>query len=890
MYNLIIEEVLEQVNSSTTGLTNTEAKKRLSENGKNQLEKAKKKNIFKKILEQLKNSLILVLIFACFASVAIAILEKNTGELINAGLILLIVVLNTIIGVVQESKAENAIESLNEMTKPFAKVYRNGKIVKLKTEDLVLGDVVMLEAGDIVPADMRLIEVASLKVQDANITGESMAQEKTTLALTGRNLPLGDRTNMAYMGSSVAYGRGIGVVTAVGMDTEMGKIADVLHEAKPEPTPLTKRLNKTVKILTYLVVVISAIVFIADMIQGKSISESFMVAVALAVCIIPEGIVTCLTITMALGVQRMSKKKAIVRHLTAVETLGSTQIICSDKTGTLTLNKMTVQDVYILNKKEFEPNDNPNFLELINCMLLCNDSSLKIDEQGNLTTLGDPTETALVHFGYSLNYNKDNFNGMFPRVNEIPFDSNRKLMTTLNSVGNKTIAYTKGAIDSLLGKCKYILDNGVKRDITQTDIDNIMNINYDFADRALRVLAFGFKEIIGDIYNIDTSIEDELTFIGLVGMMDPPRAEVYEAIKTCKHAGITTVMITGDHKDTAFAIARELKIANNINQVITGKELDKLTESELAKVIENCRVFARVNPEHKVKIVNAYKNQNKVVAMTGDGVNDAPSIKIADIGIGMGITGTDVTKEVADVILTDDNFATIVEAVKEGRKIYSNILKNIMYLLATGFAELIMLFVVIVICGNSFFTPALILWLNLISDTVPALALGVEQSAPDIMNQKPQNNRGHLFKGYVGFNIIVYGFIQALLVLIVYFVALYAYGLSETVAVTMCFVTMSFIETFHAYNLKNEKQSIIKSKPFNNKLLNWGAIITAILTVVLIISPFTALKNALGITDLSWVEWLVCLGVSFLIIPLSEIIKMFTRLYEKNKMLKNKKH
>ncbi len=887
MYNLIVDEVLKEVASTEQGLSTSEAKARLEANGANIIKKEKKKSLIAKIFNQLKNALIIILLFACLASVVVAVMEDNPSELINAGLILLIIILNTIIGLVQENKAETSMKSLNELTKPYAKVMRNGKVVKVKTEDIVVGDVVVLEAGDIVPADMRLIEVASLKIQDSAITGESMPVEKTTLVITAKNLPLGDRTNMAYMGSVVTYGRGYGVVTATGMETEMGKIADVIHGTKTEPTPLTKRLNKTVKILTYIILVISMCVFIADMIQGKSISESFMVAIALAVCIVPEGIVTCLTLTMALGVQRMSKNKAIVKHLSAVETLGSTQIICTDKTGTLTLNKMTVKDLYVLDEDKYEQEENPNFLELMNCMLLCNDTQLKIDDQGVISTLGDPTETALVHYGYSLNFNKDSFNGMFPRINEIPFDSERKLMTTVNSVGDKTIAYTKGAIDSLLERCTHILQDGVKREITQEDIQNITAKNHEFGNNALRVLAFANKEITGDLYNLDDSTESGLTFIGLVGLIDPPRNEVYDAIKTCKRAGITTVMITGDHKDTAFAIAKELKIASNPSQVVTGKELDAMSDSQLKEIINNCRVFARVNPEHKVRIVKAFQSKDKVVAMTGDGVNDAPSIKTADIGIGMGINGTDITKEVADVILTDDNFATIIDAVKEGRKIYSNILKNISYLISTGVAELIMLFTIIVICGNNFFTPALILWLNFVSDTVPALALGIEQSAPNIMEQKPQTHRGHLFSGMVGFNIIAYGIAQAILVLAVYFIGIYSFGISEVTATTMCFVTLCFLETFQAYNLKNDRESLFKTNPFNNKLLNWGALISIALTFLLIVFPFDKLKLALGITYLSGTEWLICIGVSFLIIPIAEIIKIFVRQYFNKKEKKS---
>ena len=467
---------------------------------------------------------------------------------------------------------------------------------------------------------------------------------------------------------------------------------------------------------------------------------------------------------------------------------------------------------------------------------------------------------------------------MFPRVNEIPFDSERKLMTTLNTVGNKTIAYTKGAIDSLLEKCTHILENGKKRKITKKDIDKINETNTNFASRALRVLAYAYKEVTGDVYKIDKNIESELTFIGLTGMIDPPREEVFDAIKTCKEAGITTLMITGDHKDTAFAIARDLKIAEDISQVITGKELDLLSEEEFKDAIKNFRVFARVNPEHKVKIVKALKQQDLIVAMTGDGVNDAPSIKNADIGIGMGITGTDVTKEVADVILTDDNFATIVEAVKEGRKIYSNILKTIIYMLATGFAELLMLFTVMVIFGRDFFTPALILVLNFITDTLPAIALGLEKSEPNVMKRKPHNTRGHLLSGHVGINIIVYGIVQAALVLGVYFIGIYGYNLSNTIATTMAFVTMVGLEAFHAYNLKNETASIFKSQPFNNKLLNISTLCSLVLTIPFVVLPLTPIQNALGITTLSAVQLLICLGVSLMIIPIAELVKFFLRL------------
>lgn len=880
MYNVSIDECYERLESRSEGLSPSTARRRLEENGKNLLRQKKKRSVWLRILDQLKNVLILLLVFACIASIVVAILENNAGELVNAGLIMLIIILNTTIGVVQEVKAEKALAGLKDLTKPYAKVRRNGEIVRVRSENIVVGDIVVLEAGDFVPADIRFIHTASIKINDSTLTGESVPSERTAMIVEGRNLPLGDRTNMAYMGSTVAYGRGEGIVVATGMDTELGKISNILQEEKDDETPLTKRLNSTIRILSYIIVAISAVVFVSDIIIGKTVSESFMVAIALAVCIVPEGMLTCLTLTLALGVQRLSKQNAIVRSLPAVETLGSTQVICSDKTGTLTLNKMEVSAVYTMyDDSKFK--DSENYRQLINCMLLCNDTETKLNPDGELNLLGDPTETALVHYAYKNGYNKDTLNGACPRLNEIPFDSERKLMSTLNDVGDDKTCYVKGAVDNVLTRCTYILDNGKVRIMTDADKDKVIEQNFVMGDNALRVLAFAYKNYEGDPYVMRSEYaETNLIFVGLVGMIDPPRPEVKDAIATCKNAGIKVIMITGDHKDTAFAIARELGIADDKRQVLTGKDLNNMKDEHLQKALATVRVFARVNPEHKVRIVKALKALNNVVAMTGDGVNDAPSIKTADIGIGMGITGTDVTKEVSQIILTDDNFSTIVSAVREGRKIYDNVLKCIMYLMSTGIAELIMLFTVIVVLRREFFNPALILWLNFISDTISALALGVEKGDKDIMRRPPNKHEKHLFGGFVGFNMITYGLIQAFLVLLVYFISYDIIGLDTTKVITLCFVTLTMIEAFQSYNMKDTRRSLFVSNPFDNTFLNWGFVYSFVLCVLVVAIPIPFLHTALNITTLTLNEWLICIAVGFATIPIAEFVKLCVKLSE----------
>lgn len=917
MHNIQLKEVYSKLNSSNTGLSQTVADARLKQHGKNKLDEGKKKSWFARLLAQFKDLLILILLASCAISVVFAIVEKSTGELFDAAIILVIVVINAVIGLMQESKAEKSMEALKNLTKPFAKVLRDNKICKIKTEDLVVGDIVVLEAGDIVPADLRLIEVASLQIQESALTGESFPIEKNTGICKGENIPLGDQKNMAFMSGVVTYGRGRGIVVATGMETQMGKIANQLNKQEQTVTPLTKRINKTSKIIAIVIVAICIFIFVTDMMHGVAFTESFMVAVAIAVCAIPEGLPASMTITMALGVQRMSGKKAIVRNLPAVETLGSTEIICSDKTGTLTLNQMTVQVIYTKNEqsnlfnrgilkldniqkvtntvtitandgkkskeKITEIVDNSNVQTLLRCMLLCNDTQSKY-ENSSLITVGDPTETALVQYGHTLGQEKISYDNNFPRVGEVPFDSARKLMTTVHAVNGKNVAYVKGAVDNLIKRCTKILDNGKIRDITRDDILEIQKTNSEFGKNALRVLGYAYKNLEPNCsLENHAELEKQLTFVGLSGMIDPPRKEVAESIKTCKLAGITPVMITGDHKDTAFAIAKQLGIANDEKEVLTGAELEELDDKQLDEIILNIKVYARVNPEHKTRIVKAFKARNKVVAMTGDGVNDAPSIKAADIGIGMGITGTDVTKGVSDIILTDDNFATIVGAVEEGRRVYSNIIKIITFLLATNVAEVILLTVIIAFMNQPFFGPALILWINFVTDSLPALALGTEKAERDVMLRKPNNSKGNLFKGKVGIDIIWYSVLQAIITFAVYFIAQYAWHTDHTTAITMCFITLVMCELFHSYNLLSDTDSLFSRNPFENKFLNWAFVIGLALTALIVVVPMAPIQEAFGVTSIDFEHWMISIAFAFTIIPFVELSKLVVRSYRKRK-------
>ena len=868
-----IDETFNETASASGGLSADEAEVRLEKNGRNKLAEAKKDSLFKRFMMQLADPMIIILIAAAVIS---GITSFYSGEsFADVIIILAVVIINAILGILQESKAEKAIEALQEMSAATSKVLRDGKITNVKSEELVVGDVVILEAGDSVPADGRIIECASMKVEEAALTGESVPVEKTadTIELgEEKDIPLGDRKNMVYMGSTVVYGRGAAVICATGMDTEMGKIADALAQAKEGKTPLQLKLAQLSKILTVLVLAICVVIFgvsllRADNITGEVFLDTFMIAVSLAVAAIPEGLVAVVTIVLSIGVTNMSRRNAIIRKLTAVETLGCAQIICSDKTGTLTQNKMTVVDYY---------GEDENLLA--EAMALCCDA--KIEESTDSAT-GEPTECALVNYAYKVGINKSDVERVLPRVGEVPFDSGRKMMTTLHEDKdkNEVIQFTKGAPDEVLKRCTRIYKGGKQVDITDEDKEAILKANKEMADKALRVLmaAMAVHEKMPSDISVE-GLEHDLCFLGLTGMIDPVRPEVKAAIEECNQAGITPVMITGDHIDTASAIGRELGILKEGKHAVTGAMLNELSDEEFEKEIENISVYARVQPEHKVRIVNMWKKKGYVTAMTGDGVNDAPSIKSADIGVGMGITGTDVTKNVADMVLADDNFATIVGAVSEGRRIYDNIRKSIQFLLASNMSEVVSIFAA-TIMGFTILHPVHLLWINLVTDCFPALALGVERPEEGIMKRKPRKTTDGIFAGGMGFDMGYQGLVVSALTLGAYFVGHFIEsGVWEITdspdGTTMAFLTLSMAEIFHSFNMRSQRGSIFTIKHMNKSLF-FAGVASLICTSLVIYVPFLA--KAFEFEHISIEEYLIALGMAFLVIPIVEIIKLIQR-------------
>lgn len=870
-----VEEVLKEQNSSEQGLSSQEAEKRLAEFGRNRLEEGKKESLLKRFLNELADPMIIILIVAAVISGITAAYEGESFA--DVIIIMAVVVINAVLGVVQESKAEAAIAALQEIAAATSKVMRDGKIVTLKSEELVPGDVVVLEAGDAVPADGRIIECASMKIEEAALTGESVPVNKLTglLQLEGqKDIPLGDRKNMVYMGSTVVYGRGKAVITGTGMNTEMGKIASALAQARDEETPLQLKLNQLSKILTVLVVGICVVIFAVGLlrsgISGDAILDTFMVAVSLAVAAIPEGLAAVVTIVLSIGVTNMSKRNAIIRKLTAVETLGCTQIICSDKTGTLTQNKMTVVEHVTDDEKELEIG-----------MALCSDAEWDKDAG---QAVGEPTECALVNDAAKNGYEKTKLKEEYPRVGEAPFDSMRKMMSTVHQTKDgKIIQYTKGAPDEVLKRCTYAVRDGQRIALTEEVRNSILSSNKAMADKALRVLCCARRDWDVVPANTDPEVlEQDLTYVGLSGMIDPVRPEVKAAIVECREAGIRPIMITGDHKDTAVAIGMELGIISGPEQAITGAQLDELGDEEFNRRIEEFSVYARVQPEHKVRIVKGWKAKGMITAMTGDGVNDAPSIKSADIGVGMGITGTDVTKNVADMVLADDNFATIVSAVEEGRRIYANIRKAIQFLLASNLAEVLAIFFATLI-GFTILKPVHLLWINLITDCFPALALGMEKSEADIMKRKPRDPKEGIFAGGMGFDVFFQGLIVTVLVMISYLLGHYIEsGVWEFVnspdGTTMAFLTLSMVEICHSLNMRSRRGSIFKLTT-HNMFLYGAMIVSLILTTVVIEVPFIA--AAFEFTPIDLKEYAVALGLAIAIIPIMEVVKAIQRKIEK---------
>jgi len=879
-------EVFGEVKSTENGLTSEQARRRSAETGKNKLAEGKKTPLILRFLSQFADPMIIILIAAAVISAITSVLQKEFPS--DVIIIMFVVIVNAILGVYQESKAEKAIEALQKMAAATTKVLRDGKVCEIPSEDLTVGDVVLLEAGDAVPADGRIFESASLKIEESALTGESVPVNKfiKAIGLEGqKDVPLGDRKNMMYMGSTVVYGRGKAVITSIGMDTEMGKIAGALSSAKDEQTPLQKKLGQLSKILSFIVLGICVFMFAFDIVRAlvtgtemnlDFLLGSFMLAVSLAVAAIPEGLAAVVTVVLSIGVTNMSKKNAIIRKLTAVETLGCAQIICSDKTGTLTQNKMTVVEHYCDNEKM-----------LAEGMALCTDVNL--DDDGNL--VGEPTEMALVAYSMSLGMNKNELLKSAPRVGEAPFDSNRKMMSTIHKTADGILQFTKGAPDEILKHCTRIFKNGEVSPLTDADRDAVLKKNKEFADRALRVLACGYKQLscVPEDQSPD-NIENELVFCGLVGMIDPVRPEVKAAIEECRGAGIRPIMITGDHKDTAVAIALELGIIKDKSEAITGAELDDISDEDFKEKVTQYSVYARVQPEHKVRIVNAWKSRGMITAMTGDGVNDAPSIKSADIGVGMGITGTDVTKNVADMVLADDNFATIVSAVEEGRRIYDNIRKSIQFLLSSNLSEVMAIFTANLL-GFTILKPVHLLWINLVTDCFPALALSMEKGEKNLMKRPPRKSSDGIFAGGVGFDVVYQGLFVTLLTLAAYFIGHFMeagrWELTESAdGMTMAFLTMSMCEIFHSFNMRSQHGSTVSMLLHGsfNKYIFGSTVLSLITTALVIEVPFLA--DAFDFTTIDAREFFTALGLAFLIIPLVEIVKAIERAVIKNKAKK----
>ena len=881
-YTQGVEEVLKSLDTSVDGLSTAQAKERLDAYGYNELDEGEKRSLLSKFIDQFKDLMIIILLVAA----ALSIITEGRHGLTDACIIFAVVVLNAAFGVYQEGQAEAAIEALKNMSSPMARVRRDGNVVEIDSRELVPGDIVLLEAGDVVPADMRLIEAASLKIEEAALTGESVPVEKDITEMVEAEAGIGDRVNMCYQNSNVTYGRGTGVVTNTGMYTEVGKIADMLANADESQTPLKQSLEQLSKTLTYLIIAIALVTFLVSVfIRGEQPLEGLMVAVALAVAAIPEGLPAIVTILLSLGTTTLAKRNAIVRKLPAVETLGSTEIIASDKTGTLTMNQMTVEKVYTngqLQNADAELGADNTTLRI---MTFANDT--KVDPDGKL--IGDPTETALVQFGLDHNFDVREVLKSEPRVAELPFDSDRKLMSTIHKEpdGSYFVA-VKGAPDQLIKRVTRIEINGEVRPITDEDKQAILAINKDLAKQALRVLMMAYKTT-SEIPTLESEVvESDLIFSGLVGMIDPERPEAAEAVRVAKEAGIRPIMITGDHQDTAEAIAKRLGIIDpndTEDRVITGAELNELSDEEFQKVFKQYSVYARVSPEHKVRIVKAWQNEGKVVAMTGDGVNDAPSLKTADIGIGMGITGTEVSKGASDMVLADDNFATIIVAVEEGRKVFSNIQKSIQYLLSANMAEVFIIFFA-TLFGWDVLQPVHLLWINLVTDTLPAIALGVEPAEPGIMTHKPRGRQSNFFDGGVFGAIMYQGVFQTILVL-----AVYGWGLVfpehhtqaeiHADALTMAYATLGLIQLLHAFNVKSVYQSVFKVGLFRNKTFNWAIPVAFILLMATIVVP--GFNNLFHVSHLSFTQWLAVMVGSFLIVVLVEIVKAIQRALGKDK-------